>query len=222
MKKVLVVEDEEKIAEVLTAYLLAAGYQVEWIADGALVMDTVASQQPDLIILDLMLPNITGEELCEQIRETSDLPILIITAKVQEQDMLSCLYLGADDYIIKPFSNKEVVARVHALLRRTTNKQHQQPHPFQVGEQEIRFNGTPLTLTPTELRIFTCLLSQPGRVFSRDMIIAQVFDEKEYEGFDRSLDVHIRNLRRKVEVDPSNPKWIKTKFGLGYYVVGSK
>jgi len=180
----------------------------------------------DLFVLDLMLPDISGEELCGTIRETSDAPIIMLTAKSSEEDRIKGLGLGADDYVVKPFSPRELVARVKAQLRRT-KKDAGKVLSFNKGlltmdtdSHEVRRNGVPTVLTPTEFRILMLLAEKPGRIFSRLQLINMV-QGYDFEGYDRTIDAHIKNLRQKIEDDQRNPLFIKTVYGVGYKFAGA-
>jgi DNA-binding response OmpR family regulator len=223
-ESILVVEDEKKISEIVRAYLEKEGYRVRLAETGEqalkLLKDTV-----DLVILDLMLPDIQGEELCSIIRENSEVPVIILTAKSGEEDRIKGLGIGADDYVVKPFSPRELVARVKAQLRRSgrTKKKllsyDRGALKIDVGNHEVFRDGSLVVLTPTEFKILLSLADQPGWVFSREqlVIIAQGFD---FEGYDRTIDAHVKNLRRKIEKDSREPEYIKTVYGVGYKFTG--
>jgi DNA-binding response OmpR family regulator len=180
----------------------------------------------DLIILDLMLPDYEGEEICNLIREDSDVPIIMLTAKSSEDDRVKGLGIGADDYVVKPFSPRELIARVNALLRRT--KKDQKTIGFSGGSllidvrrHEVRLHGNPVTLTPTEFRILQVLSERPGQVMSRHQLVNAV-QGYDFEGYERTIDAHIKNLRQKIEPDPRKPEFIKTVYGLGYKFIGTR
>ena len=219
--RVLVVEDEERIAAILLDYLRSAGYETDWVSDGSKVEDAVASQPPDLILLDLMLPGKGGMEICRDIRKSSEVPIIMVTARAEEIDRLLGLELGADDYICKPFSPREVVARVKAVLKRTRQSAPVSApasgNPFDIDEKAMRIavNGQRLDLTPTEYRLLKMLSSQPGRVFSRTQLLDQCYFEGQ-EVFDRAIDSHVKNLRKKVAGALPDRDVIHSVYGVGY------
>jgi two-component system response regulator BaeR len=212
---VLVVEDEPKIAALLRDYLAASGYRISVLASGNGVVDWVREHAPDAILLDLMLPGEDGLAICRGLRTFSSVPILMVTARVEEIDRLLGLELGADDYICKPFSPREVVARVRAVLRRVATAASAETVPVELDEArfEARVQGRPLTLTPVEFRLLRKLVAQPGRVFSRTQLIDALYEDHRVVS-DRTVDSHIKNLRRKLVgmgVDP-----IASIYGVGY------
>jgi DNA-binding response OmpR family regulator len=222
--KLLVVEDEKKISDVVAMYLTREGFAVT-VADTGEKALNLLNGGFDLIILDLMLPDMPGEELCKVIRETSDVPIIMLTAKSGEEDRIKGLGIGADDYVVKPFSPRELVARVKAHLRRT-QKIVKKIISFNKGlltmdteNFEARRRGTTVVLTPTEFRILMILAEKPGRVFSRLQLINMV-QGYDFEGYDRTVDAHVKNLRHKIEDDHRNPLFIKTVYGVGYKFTG--
>jgi len=219
-KKVLVVDDDVKTVELVKLYLNRDGYRVLTAYDGTEALRLAREGHPDLIVLDLMLPGIDGLEICRTLRGESDMPIIMLTAKTTDQDKLIGLDLGADDYVTKPFSPRELAARVRVVLRRLPGERG--PDEIKHGELTVNFlrheaslAGRSLNLTTVEFKLLGVLAKEPGRVFSR----AQLIDEAlgyDFEGFDRTIDVHILNLRRKLEPDPSHPKYLKTVYGAGY------
>lgn len=222
--KILLVEDETKIARTVRLYLEQDGYRVVTIQDGAQAMPAFRHERPDLVILDLMLPHVDGLEICRQIRHESGAPIIMLTARTEEMDRLIGLELGSDDYITKPFSPREVVARVKAVLRRSRG-QVQPPHILRAGDLEVdmeqhiaAFHGEPLELTPNEFEILSVLAHHPGRVFTRLQLL-EAIQGVAYEGYERSIDQHIKNLRAKLGDDARNPHYILTVFGVGYKFV---
>ena len=222
MVKILIIEDEIELVKVLKLYLEKAGYTVASAARGDEGLAKWEAEKPDLLILDLNLPGVDGLEVTRQIRKRSDLPILMLTARVEEMDRLIGLELGADDYISKPFSPREVVSRVRAVLRRAGNISRNEASLVTIGELVINLDahqvtraGKILELTPTEFNLLAALTSQPGRVFTRLQLLEQS-QGTAYEGYERTIDAHIKNLRAKVEIDPHNPKYIETVFGIGY------
>jgi two-component system, OmpR family, alkaline phosphatase synthesis response regulator PhoP len=225
-KKVLVVDDDVKTVELVRLYLAREGYEVLTGYDGAEALRLARESYPDLIVLDLMLPDIDGLEVCRTLRRESDVPIIMLTARTTDQDKLTGLDLGADDYITKPFSPKELAARVRAVLRRLPGERG--PEEIKRGELSMNFTtheawlaGRPLNLTSVEFKLLGVLAKEPGRVFSRANLIGEALGY-DFEGFDRTIDVHILNLRRKLEPDPSQPRYIKTIYGVGYKFVGGE
>jgi two-component system alkaline phosphatase synthesis response regulator PhoP len=225
-KKVLVVDDDAKTVELVKLYLNRDGYQVLTAYDGAEALRLAREGYPDLVVLDLMLPDIDGLAVCRTLRRESDVPIIMLTARTTDQDKLAGLDIGADDYVTKPFSPKELAARVRAVLRRLPGQRG--PEEIKTGRlsmnlvtHEALFGGRPLSLTSVEFRLLAILAKEPGRVFSRSSLIEEALGY-DFEGFDRTVDVHILNLRRKLESDPSHPKYIKTVYGVGYKFVGGE
>jgi DNA-binding response OmpR family regulator len=221
---ILIVEDEKKIADIVDRYLRKEGFRTA-VADSGEKALNLLHESIDLIILDLMLPDISGEELCSTIRQTSDLPIIMLTAKSGEEDRIKGLGMGADDYVVKPFSPRELVARVKALLRRTkkTAKRvlsfNKSMLTMDMENYEVKVKGAPAILTTTEFRILTALAEKPGRVLTRLQLITMV-QGYDFEGYDRTIDAHVKNLRHKVEADQKNPLFIKTVYGIGYKFTG--
>ena len=219
-KKVLVVDDDVKTVELVKLYLSRDGYRVLTAYDGTEALRLAREGHPDLIVLDLMLPGIDGLEICRTLRGESDVPIIMLTAKTTDQDKLIGLDLGADDYVTKPFSPKELAARVRVVLRRLPGERG--PDEIKHGELTVNFlrheaslAGRSLNLTTVEFKLLGVLAKEPGRVFSRVQLIDEALGY-DFEGFDRTIDVHILNLRRKLEPDPSHPKYLKTVYGTGY------
>lgn len=221
---ILVVEDEKNILEVIKTYLVKEGYSVITAEDGKNALNLFESEDIHLIILDLMLPKISGEEVCNIIRAKSDIPIIMLTAKVEEDDKVHGLSIGADDYVTKPFSPRELVGRVKALIRRS----YRDSSPlaeiliFNNGDLEIDLNkrlvkkrGKKVYLTTKEFDILVSLLRNPGKVFTREQLIESAFGY-DYDGFDRTIDTHIKNIRQKIEDNPKNPSYLITVYGLGY------
>ena len=227
MKTILVVDDEPKIIQLLRDYLERAGYGVLAAGEGHAALDAVRASHPDLVILDLGLPGLDGLDVTRQLRRISDVPIVMLTARDEETDKLVGLELGADDYITKPFSPKEVVARVRAIFRRI--------EAIQAGQQEtmirrlgieidvermlVKVSGQPVELTPTEFQLLSTLARQPGRIFTR----AQLLDAVQgvaFESYERAIDTHIKNIRRKIEPNPHKPRYIQTVYGVGYKFAG--
>lgn len=220
-QRVLLVDDERKLVEGLAAYFRQAGFETLAAYDGRAALDLARREQPDLIVLDLMLPQVDGIEVCRQIRRVSAVPIIMLTARVEEADMLIGLELGADDYIAKPFSPREVLARARAVLRRTNGAL--QPAALlrgatvtlDVERRSVTVAGRAVELTPTEFDLLAALMRNHGRPLSRVQLLDATQGD-EYIGYDRTIDAHIKNLRRKIEADPANPRVIVTVFGVGY------
>ena len=221
MATILIIEDEPELVKVLRSYLEQAGFGVLTAGGGDSGLALWEQKKPDLVLLDLNLPGMDGLDVARAIRRNSSTPIIMLTARVEEADQLVGLELGADDYVTKPFSPRLVVARVRALLRRSeTSPETRQV--IRLGDLEIDLAGhtvlrgeTALELTPTEFNLLVALASQPGRAFSR----LQLLDASQgtaYEGYERTIDAHIKNLRSKLEPDPKNPRYIETVFGVGY------
>ena len=220
-KTILVVDDEATIRDVVRRYLERDGFSVVEAADGYTALDAIEARHLDLIVLDLMLPGMDGLDVCRALRRESDVPIIMLTARAEEADRLIGLELGADDYVTKPFSPRELVARVRALLRRAQGEVYQ-PGIVRAGELEIDLDGHRVSLageqvhlTRIEFNILTTLARHPGQAYTR----AQLLDHLHgfaYEGYDRSIDAHVKNLRRKLETDPAEPRYILTVYGVGY------
>lgn len=221
--RILVVEDEGKIADIVKAYLKKESFEVTLAETGHNAL-SVLKNGFDLIILDLMLPDIPGEDICCAIRKDSNIPIIMLTAKSEEEDRIKGLGIGADDYVVKPFSPRELVARVKALLRRT--KGTRKSISFNRGALvidpssfEVIKNGSPASLTTTEFKLLQCLAEHPGQVFSRLQLVNVILGY-DFEGYDRTIDAHVKNIRHKIEDDPKNSSYIKTIYGVGYKFVG--
>jgi two-component system alkaline phosphatase synthesis response regulator PhoP len=219
-KRVLVVDDDTKTVELVKLYLNRDGYRVLTAYDGMEALRLAREGHPDLIVLDIMLPGIDGLEICRTLRAESDVPIIMLTARTTDQDKLVGLDLGADDYVTKPFSPRELAARVRAILRRLPGERG--PDQIKCGGLIINFakheaflQRKPLNLTIVEFKLLGVLAKEPGRVFSRAELIEKALGY-DFEGFDRTIDVHILNLRRKLEPDPKTPRYIKTIYGAGY------
>jgi two-component system alkaline phosphatase synthesis response regulator PhoP len=219
-KRVLVVDDDAKTVELVKLYLNRDGYRVLTAGDGIEALRLAREGHPDLIVLDIMLPGLDGLEVCRALRAESDVPIIMLTARTTDQDKLDGLDLGADDYVTKPFSPRELAARVRAILRRLPGERG--PDEVRCGELIVNFarheavlRGRPLNLTIVEFKLLGVLAREPGRVFSRAELIEKALGY-DFEGFDRTIDVHILNLRRKLETDPKNPRYIRTVYGAGY------
>ncbi len=223
-KKIVVIDDEPSVQEVVRAYLERDGYFVYVAGNGAEGLKLAEKTKPALVVLDLMLPDISGEEICREIRSRSDIPILMLTAKASKEERVGGLELGADDYLTKPFSPRELVARVRAVLRRTQGIETPlvETLSFDGGaleidtvQSEVRRDGAAVELTPNEYRLLVTLARYPGRVYSRFELISHV-QGYEYEGYERTIDAHVKNLRKKIEPDPKHPRYVETVFGMGY------
>jgi len=218
---VLVVDDEPKIVKQARDYLEKGGFRVVEAADGKTALARARHERPDLIVLDLNLPGMDGLDVCRALRRKSDVPIIMLTARVEETDRLIGLELGADDYITKPFSPRELVARVRAVLRRVRGGVRQ-PGLIRSGEMEIDLHGHSVTLaeetihlTRTEFNLLATLAQHPGQTFTRAQLLDRLHGVA-WDGFDRSVDAHIKNLRRKLEPDPVEPRYVLTVYGIGY------
>ncbi|TAN41475.1 MAG: response regulator transcription factor [Nitrospirae bacterium] len=222
--KVLVVEDEEKISDIVRLYLEREGYSAKIAGSGAAALKLLKDKY-DLVILDLMLPDMDGEAVCSAIREFSDIPIIMLTAKSSEDDRVAGLGLGADDYVIKPFSPRELVARVKAQLRRSrpSDKKIISSNNgsliIDTDSMEVLKDGRVVPLTSTEFRIVLHMAERPQMVFSRAQLVNLV-QGYDFEGYDRVIDAHIKNIRQKIEDDPHRPSFIKTVHGAGYKFIG--
>jgi two-component system, OmpR family, response regulator RegX3 len=222
--RILIIDDERSVHDVARAYLEREGYEVLSAIGGRDGLALAQALKPRLVVLDLMLPDLGGEEVCAELRRNSDVAIVMLTAKSTEDDRIRGLDLGADDYLAKPFSPRELVARVRALLRRTGERGPS-------GEQALRFDGgrlcldqdrhqavvdgQPVELTPSEFKLLLALARSPGRVFSRFELINRV-QGHDYDGYERTIDAHVKNLRRKIEPDAARPRWVQTVHGVGY------
>jgi len=224
-KRILVVDDEEQIVDVIKAYLEKEGYEVITAYTGNEALEKFNNHTLDFIILDLMLPDLSGEEICKKIRIKSQVPILMLTAKVEEIDRVNGLYIGADDYLTKPFSPKELVARIRAILRRTEERIvkadilefNNGDLIIDVSKMEVKKKGKLEDFTPTEFKLLFLLAENIGKVFSREELVVKVLGY-DYEGFDRTIDTHVKNIRHKIE--DNDIKYINTVYGVGYKFVG--
>jgi len=228
-KKVLVVDDDAKVVEVLKLYLNRDGCEVITAYTGTDGLKLAKEQHPDLIVLDLMLPELDGFQVCRALRDESDTPIIMLTARTTEQDRVTGLDMGADDYVPKPFSPRELAARVRAVLRRMPESVLERgPDKIKHGAITICFSkreafrdNSRLNLTPTEFKLLGVMAKSPGKVFSRSELINQVF-EYDFDSFEHTVDTHIMNLRRKLEPDANQPRYILTVFGAGYKFAGEE
>ncbi len=224
MQRILIAEDDHKQADLIRLYLEQAGYSVLVAHDGRQAIELARQRRPDLLLLDLMMPEVDGLDVCRILKQESDMPIVMVTARSTEDDMLFGLDLGADDYVTKPYSPRELVARVRALLRRAGRAAGDADGDavHRVGEllldgvrHEVRMAGEPVAVTPGEFAVLAVLMREPGRAFSRADLLQEAFGF-DYEGLDRTADVHIKNLRRKIERDAAEPSYIETVYGVGY------
>ena len=222
-ERILIVDDEASVREVASAYLEREGFLLEVADNGTAALQRIERRAPDLIILDLGLPGVSGEEVCRRVRARSDVPILMLTAKASEDQRVAGFELGADDYLLKPFSPRELVARVKALLRRSgSDAPLVAQRAFDDGRllideasHQVLVAGEPVALTPSEYRLLLALSEYPGRVYTRLQLITRV-QGHDYEGYERTIDAHVKNLRRKIERDPTHPSYVLTVLGTGY------
>jgi two-component system response regulator BaeR len=217
MSRILIVEDEPKLASLVADYLKAAGYEAHCIENGLEVIPWVKSSPPDLIVLDLMLPGRGGLEICKELRTFSDLPVIMVTARVEEVDRLIGLEAGADDYLCKPFSVRELVARVKALLRRPRLGISSKNSSLVIDEatHKVSLDGKEVELTPVEFRLLAALAAAPGRVFSRDGLLEKLYADHRVVT-DRTVDAHVKNLRRKLEEIRPGSELVRSIYGVGY------
>ena len=221
MTSILIVDDEQAIVDIVRAYLEREGYRVAVANDGKAGLEMFHRESPALLVLDLMLPGLSGWDVCRAVRKESDVPIIMLTARDDVTDKIVGLELGADDYVTKPFDPKELVSRVRAVLRRSENKGGAR-RVYALGDltmdadrRVVRRAGKPVQLTATEFDLLRAFVEAPGRVFSRLQLLDRVQGEA-YEGYERTIDSHIKNLRKKIESDPEHPRYIVTVYGVGY------
>jgi DNA-binding response OmpR family regulator len=219
---ILVVDDEPKILKTVRAYLENAGFRVVTAGDGQMALTVYRHEKPALVILDLGLPGMDGLDVARTLRRDSNVPIIMLTARVDEADKLIGLELGSDDYVTKPFSPRELVARVRAVLRRAGEEREQAPVPVVAGDvaidmerRQVTVSGQPVELTPTEFDLLVVLARHPGRVFTRLELLDRV-QGYAFEGYERTVDAHVKNLRQKIEPDPKQPRYLLTVYGVGY------
>ncbi len=222
-KCVLVIEDDPNTANLVVLYLEKEGFKALQANDGASGLVLAEKHRPDLVVLDIMLPKMDGWEVCRRLRKTSEVPVIMLTARGEEIDRVSGLTLGADDYVVKPFSPRELVARVKAVLRRThapakpdSRLLHQGDVRLDLDKRRLSVNSRAVELTPHEYALLEALMSAPGRTFSRDELLSRLYPRGEAVVIERVVDVHIGKLRHKIETDPSNPRYIYTVRGMGY------
>jgi two-component system response regulator RegX3 len=221
-QRVLVVEDERSIREAVTAYLEREGYWVTPAADGAEALEQTARKAFDLVVLDLNLPKVSGEEVCRRIRDVSDVPIIMLTAKGAEEERVHGFEIGADDYLVKPFSPRELIARVRALVRRAHAESDPQRDRMDFGDlvidlraHRVHLGGVEVELTASEYKLLVTLARYPGRVYPRMELVEKVLGY-DFEGYERAIDSHVKNLRAKLDDDPREPRFIQTVTGVGY------
>lgn len=228
-KKILVVDDEEKILEVVRALLESKGFTVFCAVNGKQATEILEHESISLVLLDLMMPGMSGEEVCRAIRKKSRIPVIMLTAKADEADIIDGLGIGADDYITKPFSLRELYARIEAVLRRSGgdlvplyNRSSYNGGDLEIDfeSRTVRKNKNEVKLTPNEYKILAALIKYPGKIFTRDELISTALGD-EFDGYDRAVDSHIKNLRQKIESDPKNPVYILTVHGVGYKFGGA-
>ena len=219
---ILIVDDERKIRDLVRSYLEREGYAVLVADSGQGALEVLERANPDIVVLDLMLPDVSGEEVARSVRSHSDLPIIMLTAKAGEDDRVAGLHLGADDYLVKPFSPRELVARVEAVLRRASGGAANGAMSLDEGRlvidresREVAVDGAAVELTRSEFDLLHALASRPGRVYSRYELITKV-QGYDYEGYERTIDAHVKNLRRKLGDDPRHPRYVLTVMGVGY------
>ena len=230
MNSILLVEDDRKIARVVKVYLEDAGYRVVHVEKGKDAISSAMKELPLAVILDLMLPDTSGEEVCQELKEMGDFPIIMLTAKYSEEERVAGFALGADDYVVKPFSPKELVYRVKAVLRRSQKGDREVLEPISFNNSslvidgqgyEVKKDGEMLKITPTEFKVLYSLASAPGKVFTREDLVEKALGYQ-FEGYERSIDAHIKNIRHKIEDDPKNPSFIITIYGVGYRFSGKR
>ena len=221
--KVLVVDDEPTVREVVVGYLRRDGHDVAEAADGNIALDLLDADPPDLVVLDMMLPGVNGLDVLRRVRATSDIPVIMLTARAEESDRVSGLELGADDYVVKPFSPRELAARVNGVLRRTSGRATESPQPLEFGElridprsREVVLDGEVIEMTPKEFDVLAFLASSPRQVFSRAQLLESVWQSSPDWQDPATVTVHVRRIRNKIEADPEHPRWITTVWGVGY------
>jgi two-component system, OmpR family, alkaline phosphatase synthesis response regulator PhoP len=226
MKTILVADDKANIRNLVREYLEAEGFRVVIASNGREALYAARAEKPDLILLDIMMPEMSGYDFIKAYRKESETPIILLTAKLDETDKVLGLELGADDYVTKPFGMKELTARIHAVLRRAL-RSPLEPDTLKIGSiqldkdsRTVAAANRPVNLTPSEFDLLYILMSSPGRVYSRSDLLLKL-QGTTFEGIERTIDVHIRNLRTKIEPDPSNPQYIQTVFGVGYKFIAS-
>ena len=226
---ILIVDDDDKLIQLLRTYFERERFVVYTAGDGRTALELLRRYEPQVMVLDLMMPGMDGFEVCRRVRQTSDIPILFLTARDDDTDRLVGLNMGADDYMTKPFNMKELVARVYARLRRVRGEVVQSNSSYVVGDLQIdkekytvSRGGEPIILTPTEFNMLEVLSASPGRVYSRLQLMEKAQGGYSFEGYERTIDTHIRNLRKKLERDPAHPEYILTVYGIGYKFSGGR
>ncbi len=221
--KVLVVDDEPTVREVVVGYLRRDGHDVAEAADGSTALELLDADPPDLVVLDMMLPGVNGLDVLRRVRAVSDIPVIMLTARAEEPDRVSGLELGADDYVTKPFSPRELAARVNGVLRRTAGRQSSSPAPLVFGEltidplsREVTLDGVNIEMTPKEFDVLAFLAASPRQVFSRAQLLESVWQSSPDWQDPATVTVHVRRIRNKIEADPETPRWITTVWGVGY------
>ncbi|MDF1537193.1 MAG: response regulator transcription factor [bacterium] len=222
---IFIIEDDLKIAHVVKAYLEGAGFKARHFTRGRAALEAASREHPALVILDLMLPDLSGEELFQDLKALSDIPVIMVTSRSSEEERVAGLALGADDYVVKPFSPRELIFRVKAVLKRVEGSRpggRKDVLSFEDGRlvldgqtYQVTRDGVVADLTASEFKILFILASRPGRVYSRDELIQQALDYH-FEGYDRTIDAHVRNIRKKIEPDPGKPRFVQTVYGIGY------
>ena len=225
--RVLVVDDEPTVREVVVGYLRRDGHEVVEAADGNRALELLESEPPDLVVLDMILPGVNGLDILRRVRSTSNIPVIMLTARAEESDRVAGLELGADDYVVKPFSPRELAARVNGVLRRTGNRETTSPQPLEFNGlsieplgREVRLDGQIVELTPKEFDVLAFLASSPRQVFSRAQLLEQVWQSSPDWQDPATVTVHVRRIRNKIEADPEKPRWISTVWGVGYRFEG--
>jgi DNA-binding response OmpR family regulator len=221
--KVLVVDDEPTVREVVASYLRRDGHAVTEAADGSTALELLDAEAPDLIVLDMMLPGVNGLDILRRVRATSNIPVIMLTARAEESDRVAGLELGADDYVVKPFSPRELAARVNGVLRRSVGRETISPHPIEFDgltidplAREVRLGGATIEMTPKEFDVLVFLASSPRQVFSRAQLLEHVWQSSPDWQDPATVTVHVRRIRNKIEADPEKPRWISTVWGVGY------
>ncbi len=221
--RVLVVDDEPTVREVVAGYLRRDGHAVFEAADGPTALELLESEPPDLVVLDMMLPGVNGLDILRRVRAGSDIPVIMLTARAEESDRVAGLELGADDYVVKPFSPRELAARVNGVLRRTNGRQTAAPAPLVYDglridplSREVTLDGELVEMTPKEFKVLAFLAASPRQVFSRAELLESVWQSSPDWQDPATVTVHVRRIRNKIEVDPENPRWISTVWGVGY------
>jgi DNA-binding response OmpR family regulator len=221
--RVLVVDDEPTVREVVVGYLRRDGHEVAEAADGTTALELLESTPPDLVVLDMMLPGVNGLDVLRRVRSTSDIPVIMLTARAEEADRVAGLELGADDYVVKPFSPRELAARVNGVLRRTSSRATAAPQALDFGtlridplSREVVLDGRPVEMTPKEFDVLAFLAASPRQVFSRAQLLESVWQSSPDWQDPATVTVHVRRIRNKIEADPEKPRWITTVWGVGY------